>query len=138
MLLSKKIDITIYKFVEKAFMIRGILVIVIALSVSSCYVSRHNYGDFQELKENKNINTHDKEKQFYLFWGLIALGRTNLDKPDSIDHYRIVTKFNVLDSALSYLTEGLVSMKTYKVEVIEVPDQAAREEEQEEEQEGKD
>lgn len=58
--------------------------------------------------------TYAKGKQLWLFWGLIPLGRTNVNTP-SDGSCEIVTRFNFGDFLISALTAGIVTSYSIKV-----------------------
>ncbi len=89
-----------------------LLVIAITSSLMSCMTTRTNVGSFKEKQGKEYV--YAKGKQFWLFWGLLPLGRTNVNTPGNGD-CEIVTRFNFVDVLISGLTGGLVSSYTIKV-----------------------
>lgn len=85
---------------------------LLALLMTSCLTTRTNVRDYQavEGKEYKFA----KGKQCYLFWGLIPLGRTNVDTPsDGVCQIR--TSYRFIDAFVSVITAGIFQMQTIKV-----------------------
>ncbi len=89
----------------------SILLMVILLS-TSCLTTKTYVGQFRE-KEGKEY-VYAKSKQFWLFWGLVPLGRTSVNTPSDGD-CKVVTRFNVVDVIVSSLTGGLISSYTIKI-----------------------
>lgn len=88
-----------------------ILLMVILLS-TSCLTTKTYVGQFRE-KEGKEY-VYAKSKQFWLFWGLVPLGRTSVNSPSDGD-CKVVTRFNLVDAIVSGLTGGLVTSYTIKI-----------------------
>ena len=89
-----------------------IIVCLMALLLPSCLTTRTNVKDYKavEGKEYKFA----KGKQCYLFWGLLPLGRTNVDTPsDGVCQIR--TCYNFFDAFVSLITAGIFQMQTIKV-----------------------
>jgi hypothetical protein len=62
--------------------------------------------------------TFDKGKQFWLFWGIVPLGRTHLSTPTN-GNCQVTTKIKLGDFIISGLTAGIVTSTSIKVEVKE-------------------
>ena len=87
-----------------------------AMSLSSCYTNRVNVAGYtSDFGEEK---TYDRAKQWYLFEGLIPLGRAHLNTPsDGVCQIR--SYYSPLDALITVLTAGLVSTRTVKCYYIE-------------------
>lgn len=86
---------------------------VAILSVTSCMTTKTPVGNFVETPGKEY--TYDKGKQFWLFWGLMPLGRTHVNTP-SDGNCQVITKFKVGDVIISVLTGGIVTTYSIKVE----------------------
>lgn len=82
--------------------------------VTSCMVTKTPIGEFKEA-EGK-VKTYSKQKQLYVLWGLIPIGRATANTPNEMP-YQVVTKYNLGDVVVTYLTGGLFMTYTIKVEV---------------------
>ncbi len=88
------------------------IVSLIAISFSSCLTTKTNVGQF---KENQGETyQYAKGKQFWLFWGLLPLGRTDVNTPAN-GNCQVITRFNFGDVLISGLTGGIVSSYTIKI-----------------------
>jgi hypothetical protein len=67
------------------------------------------------LETTGNEYTYDKGKQFWVFWGLVPIGRTHINTP-SDGSCQVVTKFKFTDVLISGLTAGIVTSYSIKVE----------------------
>lgn len=85
---------------------------ILTSSISSCMTTKTSVGAFKET-EGKEY-TYGKGKQLWIFWGLVPLGRTNVNTPGD-GNCEIVTKFNFGDVLISSLTLGIVTSYTIKV-----------------------
>lgn len=63
--------------------------------------------------------TYDKGKQMWIFWGLVPIGRTNVNTPSSGD-CMVITKFRFTDALISSLTFGIVTSYSIKVKAKRV------------------
>jgi hypothetical protein len=96
---------------------RNLKIISLAFSISlffsSCLTTKTNVGQF---KENDGATyQYSKGKQMWLFWGLMPLGRKNVNTPSSGD-CQVTTRFTLGDALISGLTGGLLSSYTIKVD----------------------
>jgi hypothetical protein len=62
--------------------------------------------------------TFDKGKQFWLFWGIVPIGKTHVSTPSN-GNCQVTTKIKLGDFIISGLTGGIVTSTTIKVEVKE-------------------
>ena len=79
---------------------------------SSCLTTKTNIGTYRETAGKEY--TYAKGKQFWLFWGIIPIGRTDVNSPAD-GNCQVVTRFNFVDVLISGLTGGLVSSYTIKI-----------------------
>lgn len=93
------------------------LVMVCALMLPSCYATRTRVGRYNEVIRVDRVSTYRyaKAKQAYLFWGLLPLGRTEIQTP-SHGICEIKTRHGFLDAIVTGLTFGIVGMQTIRVE----------------------
>lgn len=82
------------------------------LFTSSCMTTKTSVGEFRELQGSEY--TYAKGKQLWLFWGVMPLGRTNVNTPGD-GNCEVVTRFNIGDALITGLTGGIVSSYTIKV-----------------------
>lgn len=88
------------------------LFLIIATLFTSCLTTKTNVGSF---KESEGVEyTYAKGKQVWLFWGLIPIGRTNVNTPKE-GNCKVITRFNFADIIISGLTGGLVTTYTIKI-----------------------
>lgn len=87
-------------------------ILTIILFTSSCMTTKTSIGEYKELQGSEY--TYAKGKQMWLFWGLMPLGRTNVNTPKD-GNCEVITRFNIGDALISGLTGGLVSSYTIKV-----------------------
>jgi hypothetical protein len=86
--------------------------VIISTLMTSCLTTKTSVGDFKETQGREY--TYAKGKQLWLFWGLLPLGRTNVNTPGD-GNCEIVTRFNFSDFLISSLTGGIVTSYTIKV-----------------------
>lgn len=92
------------------------LMLLAVMSLTSCYTNRVNVAGYtSDFGEEK---TYDRAKQWYLFEGLIPIGRAHLNTPaDGVCQIR--SYYSPLDALITVLTGGLVSTRTVKCYYIE-------------------
>jgi hypothetical protein len=94
--------------------------IVLSISITSftsCMTTKTNVGTYKE--EPGLQYTYAKGKQVWLFWGIVPLGRTNVNTPGDGD-CQVVTRLNIIDFLVSGLTAGIVTTQTIKVNAKKV------------------
>lgn len=93
---------------------KSILLLTFAstLFFSSCLTTKTSVGDFREIKGDEY--TYAKGKQLWLFWGLLPLGRTDVNTPGD-GNCEVVTRYNFSDCLITGLTAGIISSYTIKV-----------------------
>ena len=89
-----------------------LLTITLAISLPSCMTTKTQVGSYKETKGTSY--KYSKGKQFWLFWGFLPVGRTNVNTPAS-GNCEVVTKFTLLDAVISGVTGGIVISYTIKV-----------------------
>ena len=82
-------------------------------SVSSCMTTQTPVGEYLSIQGDSY--TYDKGKQFWLFWGVIRLGRTHVNTP-SDGNCMVITKKKFGDVLITGLTGGIVTTHSIKVE----------------------
>jgi hypothetical protein len=80
--------------------------------LQSCMMTKTPVGTYIETPGKEY--TYDKGKQMWLFFGLIPLGRTNVNTP-SDGNCQIITKYRFTDVLITGLTAGIVSSYSIKV-----------------------
>lgn len=88
------------------------VVAISLMTVTSCMTTRTVVGNYKESQNEKY--TYAKGKQTWVLWGLIPLGRTNVNTPAD-GNCEITTKYNFGDVLITGLTGGIV--KTYTIKV---------------------
>ncbi|NQY67970.1 MAG: hypothetical protein HRT72_09650 [Flavobacteriales bacterium] len=89
-----------------------IMLMTLILLSSSCLTTKTVVGEFKEQQGEEY--KYSKGKQLWLFWGLVPLGRTNVNTP-SDGNCEVITKFKFGDVLISALTGGIVTSYTIKV-----------------------
>jgi len=93
-----------------------IAVVILLISFSSCMMTKTPVGAYLETP-GKEV-TFDKGKQFWLFWGIMPIGRTHVNTPSN-GNCQVTTKIRLTDFIISGLTGGIVTSTSIKVEVKE-------------------
>jgi hypothetical protein len=75
-------------------------------------VTKTSVGQFTETRGNEY--TYAKGKQLWLCWGLIPLGRTNVNTPND-GNCQVVNKYNFGDFLISGITGRILT--SYSIEV---------------------
>lgn len=96
----------------KTVMMYLLTAIILTSSLSSCMTTKTSVGAFKEIEGNEY--TYSKGKQLWLFWGLVPIGRTNVNTPGD-GNCEVITKFNFGDVLISTLTGGVVTSYSIKV-----------------------
>ena len=95
---------------------KSIIAIAILSSLTSCMTTQTPVGAYMETP-GKEI-TFDKGKQFWLFWGIVPIGKTHVSTPSN-GNCQVTTKIKLGDFIISGLTVGIVTSTSIKVEVKE-------------------
>jgi len=83
-----------------------------ALLLTSCYTTQLTVGD---VSDKTKTEQYSKGKQFYLFWGVVPVGKNEPKTPS--DDYIVESKFKFIDLLISYGTGGIVGARTSTVYV---------------------
>lgn len=94
----------------------SIAIAILLFSFSSCMMTKTPVGAYLETP-GKEV-TFDKGKQFWLFWGIMPVGRTHINTPSN-GNCQVTTKIRFTDFIISSLTGGIVTSTSIKVEVKE-------------------
>jgi hypothetical protein len=89
-----------------------ILFVCVSFLCSSCMTTKTSVGTFREQQGQEY--TYAKGKQLWLFWGLIPVGRTNVNTPGD-GNCEVITRLNIGDVLISGFTFGIVTSTTIKV-----------------------
>ena len=89
-----------------------LVVLFMSFLLSSCMTTKTSVGAFKETTGQDY--TYAKGKQFWLFWGLVPLSRTNVNTPGD-GNCEVVTQFNFGDFLITGLTAGIVTSYSIKV-----------------------
>jgi hypothetical protein len=88
------------------------LLLAISIILSSCMVTKTYVGQYQNLP-GKELR-YAKGRQFWIFWGLLPMGRTNVKTP--LDgHCEIKTSYDFVDLLVRTITAGFIT--SYSIEV---------------------
>ncbi len=114
-------------YMKKTVLQTLIVLLVSIILLPSCMVTRTSVGNYKE-KEKLGAKTYlyDKGKQCYLFWGLLPLGRTNVDTPAD-GNCQIRTSYGFWDAFVSVITGGIFEMQTIKVRALRPTENTAKE-----------
>ena len=96
----------------KSLLLSTATVLILSGTLTSCLTTKTNVGTYAESQGP--VYTYAKGKQLWLFWGIIPVGRTNVDTPGN-GNCQIVTKFTFGDALISVLTGGVVTSYMIKV-----------------------
>jgi hypothetical protein len=102
----------------------GLIALTLCFSMSSCWTTKTNVGAYRETQGE--VYTYAKGKQVWLFWGIIPLGRTDVNTP-SDGNCQVITRRTFGDVLVSFFTLGLVSTYTIKIKAkkpIQTPNTA--------------
>jgi len=89
-----------------------LFLVIITCIMTSCMTTKTKVGTYQE--ESGEVYKYSKGKQVWLFWGLVPLGRTNVNTP-SDGSCEIITRHSFGDVLVSALTAGIITTHTIKV-----------------------
>jgi hypothetical protein len=93
---------------------KTITLLAVITLMTSCMMTKTPVGAYLETP-GKEV-TFDKGKQFWLFWGLMPIGRTHVNTPSN-GNCQVTTKIRITDFIISGLTGGIVTSTSIKVEV---------------------
>jgi hypothetical protein len=89
-----------------------LIAVIMSSTFSSCMTTKTVVGQYQEVPGRED--TYDRGKQFWLFWGIVPLGRTSVRAPAD-GNCEVITRFNVGDILISGLTGGIITSYSIKV-----------------------
>jgi len=92
---------------------------IMALSLTSCLSTRTNANGYAESLGQ--TYKYDKAKQYYLFWGLVPLGRAKAHTPEKRP-FQVRTYYSFGDALVSSILGGLFEMQTIKVIAKRTPE----------------
>src|SRR6056297_3779071 len=87
-------------------------VILLTSFLNSCMTTKTSVGTFREMPGREV--TYAKGKQFWLFWGFLPLGRTNVNTPGD-GNCEVSTRITLGDAIIGGITEGILTSYTIKV-----------------------
>ncbi len=96
----------------KSLFLMPLLFMAMSVMMSSCMTTKTSVGEYLESPGQEY--TYAKGKQFWLFWGILPVGRTDVNTPRD-GNCKIVTKYTFVDFLISGLTGGIVTSYTIKV-----------------------
>ncbi|MFA8299753.1 MAG: Bor/Iss family lipoprotein [Hyphomicrobiales bacterium] len=88
------------------------IVAVMATSFSSCMTTRTPVGTYNTDKGTEYKYAADK--QYWLFWGLLPIGRTNVATPEN-GNCEVVTRAKFVDFLIGGVTGGILT--SYSIDV---------------------
>ncbi len=91
-----------------------VLVILFSVLMSSCMTTKTSVGKYMEM-EGVN-HKYSKGKQIWLFWGILPLGRTNVNTPGD-GNCMVITRYNLVDLIIGGVTGGIITTQTIKVKI---------------------
>ena len=75
-------------------------------------ITKTSVGQYTETKGQ--VYTYAKGKQLWVLWGLVPLGRTNVNTPGD-GNCQVVTKLTFSDFLITGLTGGILSSYSIRV-----------------------
>ncbi len=90
----------------------------IITSLSSCMTTKTSIGAYETTKGEES--TYSRGKQAWFLWGIVPLGRTNVETPPD-GNCKLTTRRNVEDIFISIITLGLVQLYSIKIETKTLP-----------------
>lgn len=106
--------INFVKTLTKKNMKKLLFLIAFSLLLASCMTTKTSVGTYDD--QVGKVETYAKGKQFWVFAGLIPIGRTNVKTPND-GNCQVVVRYTFGDVLLTSLTAGVISSKTIKVNV---------------------
>ena len=88
------------------------ITLILTTTMNSCMVTKTSVGQYTETSGEEY--TYARGKQLWLFWGIVPLGRTNVNTPKD-GNCQVVTKYNFGDFLITGLTGGILSSYSIKV-----------------------
>jgi len=97
---------------NKLTLIMLLLTVATSPILTSCMTTKTSVGTYKE--DPGNEYTYAKGKQLWLFWGIVPVGRTNVNTPGD-GNCEVITRYNFGDVLISGLTVGIVKSYTIKI-----------------------
>jgi hypothetical protein len=89
-----------------------LLLLTLAWGLSACMTTRTSVGTYVE--DTGQEYTYAKGKQFWLFYGIIPLGRTDVSTPTH-GNCQVITRYTFADFLISGITGGILTSYTIQV-----------------------
>ncbi len=89
-----------------------LLVLSVLMFLPSCMTTNTNVKNYDDLDGQEYY--YAKGKQNYLFWGLLPLGKPNIQVPEN-EPCQIRTTTTFVDGLVSDLTIGIFSMQSVRI-----------------------
>ncbi|MDD3479989.1 MAG: hypothetical protein PHI42_06355 [Paludibacteraceae bacterium] len=96
----------------KSLLILFAITLTISMTMNSCMVTKTSVGQYTETRGDDY--TYARGKQMWLFWGIIPLGRTNVNTPAD-GNCQVITKYTFGDFLITGLTGGILTSYSIKV-----------------------
>ncbi len=97
----------------KQFKIKFLAFSILSITLlHSCMTTKTNVGTYKEIQGEEY--TYAKGKQLWLFWGLIPLGRTDVNTPND-GNCQVITRHNFGDVLIGGITGGILTSHTIKI-----------------------
>jgi hypothetical protein len=96
----------------KSLTLSLVTVIILTTTLNSCLMTKTSVGSFKEAWGDEY--TYSKGKQLWLFWGILPLGRTNVNTPGD-GSCEVITRFTIVDFLISGVTGGIITSYSIKV-----------------------
>ena len=94
------------------------LVIIMFGLITSCMTTKTSVGEYREI-QGEEYN-YAKGKQLWILWGIIPIGRTNVNTPKD-GNCEVITKFRFSDVLITCFTFGFVKSYSIKIKAKRVP-----------------
>lgn len=89
---------------------KGVFMLLVLVATSmfftSCLTTKTSVGTYTETRGQEYV--YARGKQLWLFWGLVPVGRTNVNTPAN-GNCEVVTRFKFGDVLIGGLTGGILT-----------------------------
>lgn len=109
----KSLTLSSFRRLTCLLLVAGLL----AGSFNSCMTTKTSVGEYEQQQGQEY--KYASGKQFWLFGGLLPLGRTNVATPTD-GNCEVITRYNVGDVLINVLTLGILHTYTIKVKAKRV------------------
>ena len=89
-----------------------ILFVAMTALLSSCFTTQVTVGD---IPDKAKTECYSKSKQFYLFLGIVRVGKNDPKVPSKEEGFIVESKFKFGDFLITGLTGGIVGARTSTV-----------------------